>query len=182
MPLPVVFPGARSARTAIGRPGNLPLLRSLPILSRSLGAPAHAGGGRGHNVPGESVSELAFRDGVMDRIRLRERRFHEQAYLFVLSALEFAQHRLPERRHISGAELAGACRDLALERFGVLARVVLEHWGVRCTADLGDIVFTLVDLGLLISLPSDTRDEFVGVFEFEEAFERDYPWNRAHRV
>jgi uncharacterized repeat protein (TIGR04138 family) len=115
----------------------------------------------------------------MDRIRLREPRFAEQAYLFVLAALEFCQTRLPERRHIAGRELAAACRDLALERYGVTARLVLDYWGVRTTADIGDIVFTLVDLGLLISQPTDTRDEFLDVFEFEEAFEREYPWNRA---
>ena len=51
------------------------------------------------------MSELAFRDGIMDQIRLREPRFHERAFLFVLSALEFCQARLPERRHITGAEL-----------------------------------------------------------------------------
>jgi uncharacterized repeat protein (TIGR04138 family) len=125
------------------------------------------------------LPELAFRDGIMDQIRLRERRFEEPAYLFVLSALEFSQSRLPERRHLSGRELACSCRDLALDRYGVLARHVLEHWGVRCTADLGDIVFTLVDLGLLISQPTDARDDFVDVFDFDQAFERDYPWNRA---
>ncbi len=113
----------------------------------------------------------------MDRIRARETRFEEGAYLFVLAALEYAQTRLPERRHISGRELAEACRDLALQRFGVMARMVLEHWGVRSTADIGDIVFTLVDLGLLISQPTDTRDEFVGVFDFDQAFEREYPWS-----
>ena len=37
------------------------------------------------------MAELAFRDGIMDQIRLRERRFHEHAYLFVLAALEFCQ-------------------------------------------------------------------------------------------
>jgi uncharacterized repeat protein (TIGR04138 family) len=125
------------------------------------------------------VSELAFRDGIMDQIRLREPRFHEHAYLFVLAALEFCQARLTERRHICGRELAAACRDLALERYGVMARLVLDHWGVRRTADIGDIVFALVDLGLLISQSTDTRDEFLDVFEFEEAFEREYPWNRA---
>ena len=125
------------------------------------------------------MSELAFRDGIMDRIRLRDARFHEHAYLFVLSALEYCQTRLPERRHIAGRELAGACRDLALERFGVLAGLVLEHWGVRTTADFGDIVFTLVDLGLLISQPTDTRDEFVDVFDFEQAFDEEYPWGGA---
>ena len=122
------------------------------------------------------MAELAFRDGIMDRIRMREPRFDEHAYLFVLAALEFCQQRLPERRHITGRELSIACRDLALDRFGVTARLVLEHWGVRSTADLGDVVFTLVDLGLLMSQASDTRDEFADVFEFDEAFEREYPW------
>jgi uncharacterized repeat protein (TIGR04138 family) len=123
------------------------------------------------------VSELAFRDGLMDRILVREPRFHEHAYLFVLSALEFCQTRLPERRHITGRELAEACRDLALRRYGVLARMVLEHWGMTSTSDFGDVVFTLVDLGLLLSQATDTRDDFAGVFDFEDVFDREYPWN-----
>ena len=122
------------------------------------------------------MPELAFRDGIMDRIRLREQRFDERAYLFVLGALEYSQQRLPERRHISGRELAFACRDLALERFGVLARMVLQHWGVRRSADIGDVVFTLVELELLMSQATDSRDEFADVFDFDQAFERDYPW------
>ena len=87
---------------------------------------------------------------------------------------------LPERRHIDGRELAQACRDLALERFGVMARLVLEHWGVMRTEDLGDIVFTLVSVGLLISQPTDSRDDFADVFSFDEAFEDAYPWSAAH--
>lgn len=128
------------------------------------------------------MSELAFRDGIMDQIRLRERRFHERAYLFVLAALEFSQTRQLERRHITGQELAVACRDLALERYGVLSRMVLEHWGLRASADIGDIVFTLVDLGLLISQPNDSREDFADVFDFESAFERNYPWSCAYYV
>ena len=130
-------------------------------------------------VRGSALPELAFRDGIMDQIRLREPRFHEHAYLFILSALEFSQSRLTERRHITGRELAEACRDLALDRYGVMARLVLDHWGVRSTADLGDVVFTLVDLGLLISQPTDSRLDFADVFGFDQAFERDYPWRRA---
>ena len=122
------------------------------------------------------MTELAFRDGIMDQIRLRERRFDERAYLFVLAALEHCQQGLTERRHITGAELAHACRELALERFGVLARLVLAHWGMTCTRDIGDIVFTLVDLGLLISQPQDTREDFDDVFDFARVFEAEYPW------
>lgn len=126
------------------------------------------------------MTELAFRDGIMEQIKLREPRFDERAYLFVLAALEHCQTRLIERRHITGPELAHACRELALQRFGVMARLVLDHWGVRETIDIGDIVFTLVDMGLLISQPQDTRDDFFGVFEFCTAFEQEYPWSATH--
>jgi uncharacterized repeat protein (TIGR04138 family) len=125
------------------------------------------------------VAELTFRDGIMDRIRVRETRFDERAYLFVLASLEYCQQRLPERRHITGRELALACRDHAMQRFGVMARVVLEHWGIRRTSDLGDVVFTLVELGLLMSQPTDSREEFSEVFDFDQAFEREYPWTAA---
>jgi uncharacterized repeat protein (TIGR04138 family) len=126
------------------------------------------------------MAGLAFREGIMDRIKVREPRFDEQAYLFVLAALEHCQAQLEARRHINGAELARGCRDLALERYGVMARIVLEHWGVRSTADIGDIVFTLVDLGFLLSQPQDSRTEFLAVYDFDRAFEHEYPWNCAH--
>jgi len=122
------------------------------------------------------MSELSFRDGIMDRIRLRERRYDERAYLFVLAALEFCQQRLEDRRHITGQELAEGCRDLALERFGVMSKLVLEHWGIRSTTDIGHIVFALVELGMLLSQPNDSIADFERVFDFDQAFERDYPW------
>ena len=125
------------------------------------------------------MPELAFRDGVMDRIRLKESRYDEQAYLFILSALEYSQSKLESRRHISAAELAASCRELALERFGLMSRMVLERWGIRSTSDFGEIVFTLVELGFLVAQPSDTREEFADLFDFESAFVRNYPWNFA---
>ena len=139
------------------------------------------------------MAALTFREGIMDQIRLRERRFHELAYLFVLSALEYCQGgarpdrdgitpRRGERRHIGGRELAVSCRDLALDRYGLLARHVLDHWGVRSTADIGDVVFTLVELNLLISQPSDSRADFIGVYDFDEAFEQNYPWNAIQQA
>ncbi|MFM9014819.1 MAG: Minf_1886 family protein [Gemmatimonadota bacterium] len=122
------------------------------------------------------MPELAFRDGVMDRIRVRESRFDEKAFLFVLAGIEFCQQRLTERRHLSGRELALGCRDLALERYGVLARSVLEHWGLTSSASIGEVVFALVDVGLLSAQPTDSAADFLDVFDFHEAFDRNYPW------
>lgn len=125
------------------------------------------------------MPELAFRDGVMDRIRVRESRFDEKAFLFVLAAIEFCQQRLPERRHLTGRELAVGCRDLALDRYGVLARSVLEHWGLVSSASIGEVVFALVDVGLLSAQPTDSKADFVDVFDFGDAFDRNYPWRPA---
>jgi uncharacterized repeat protein (TIGR04138 family) len=57
-----------------------------------------------------------------------------------------------------------------------MARSVLEYWGISSTRDLGEIVFALVELGVLVKQEDDTIDSFDGVFDFEEVFEASYPW------
>ena len=76
------------------------------------------------------MNELQFADDVLARIRARGGPTTSAAYLFVLAAIEYLQSRLDVRRHVTGAELAWACRDFALEQFGLLAPHVLEHWGI----------------------------------------------------
>jgi len=112
---------------------------------------------------------------LFNALRERNPRYQEAAYIFVLSALNFVLERLPEPRHISGRELAEGVRDLALERYGLMARSVLEHWGIETTADIGEIVFLLVETGVLIKQDEDTRADFVGVFDFDDAFAAPYP-------
>jgi len=51
--------------------------------------------------------------------------------------------------HVSGQQLLEGIRDLSLQQFGPLAKTVLEHWGVTRCEDFGDIVFNMVDAGLL---------------------------------
>lgn len=122
------------------------------------------------------MTDLQFAEGILDRLQERNPRFHGKAYLFLLSALHTVMKELDEPRHISGQELVEGARVLALDRYGPMARTVLEHWGIHATEDLGEIVFTLVDLGVLIKQNEDTKADFRDVFDFEDAFERDYPW------
>jgi hypothetical protein len=83
------------------------------------------------------MSGIVLDDAVIERLRERHPAFHEMSYVFVLSALHYVLQRLPETRHISGRELTEGVRDLARERFGPMARSVLEHWGIRETVDVG---------------------------------------------
>jgi uncharacterized repeat protein (TIGR04138 family) len=122
------------------------------------------------------VSQLQFAEDVLARIRARGGQYNERGYLFVLATIEYLQSRLEARRHVSGAELAWACRDFAREQFGLLAPHVLAHWGISRTEDFGRIVFTLVDVGLLVTQPGDTESDFEAVYDFADAFGEVYPW------
>jgi uncharacterized repeat protein (TIGR04138 family) len=118
---------------------------------------------------------------LLERIREENPRFSDAAYLFVLSALQFAIEQLDEPRHITGQELAKAVRDLAIQRFGPMARTVLEHWGIHSTVDIGEIVYALIDYRVLIKQDSDSLDDFRDVFSFDDAFDRDYPWGKLEQ-
>lgn len=118
------------------------------------------------------MAELQFVDGVLARIRaVAGSEYDERAYLFLLEAVEYLQGKLDARRHVTGAELSWACRDLALERFGLLAHTVLGCWGVKATHDFGRIVYALVAIGLLSTQPGDREEDFLDVFEFASAFD-----------
>lgn len=115
-------------------------------------------------------------EDLLERIRALNSEYHERAYLFVLAALEYGQQCRPERGHVTGQELATACRDFAREQFGLTARMVLEYWGLSSTGDFGRIVFSLIDLGLLMKQETDTIADFESVYDFVEAFDEAYPW------
>ena len=73
-------------------------------------------------------------------------------------------------RHVTGQQLCMGLRDFAIERFGLLAPVVLRHWGVCRTEDFGNIVFHMVDQEILRTSAQDSEEDFRAVFNFEEAF------------
>ena len=128
------------------------------------------------------MSGILLAESVIDRLRQRYPGYHQTAYLFILSGLHYTIEQLGEPRHISGRELAEGCRDLAVERWGLMARSVLEYWGIRSTRDLGALVFALVDCGVLVKQDEDSMDDFEDVFGFAEAFERDYPWPGVQKI
>jgi uncharacterized repeat protein (TIGR04138 family) len=129
-----------------------------------------------------NVFELQLADELLRRIRAIDGRYHERAYLFVLAALEYCQRKRKVRGHIRGDELAWACRDLAQEQFGLTSRTVLSYWGIDDTSDIGRIVFVLIDVGLLMPNDEDRQEDFGAVYDFEEAFEEEYPWAGVSRT
>jgi uncharacterized repeat protein (TIGR04138 family) len=75
---------------------------------------------------------------------------------------------------VTGFELLVGIRDLALERYGPMAKAVLNSWGVRTTDDFGAIVFNMVNAGLLSKTEEDHIEDFHAVYDFDDAFVRSY--------
>jgi uncharacterized repeat protein (TIGR04138 family) len=128
------------------------------------------------------MSELRVAGDVLARLRQRGDGYDDRAYLFVLASIEFLQSKLTERRHVSGPEVTHACREFALQQYGLMARSVLEHWGVRGTDDFGRIVYSLVEVGVLVTQPGDKVEDFQGVYGFEQAFDEGYLWQGAREL
>jgi uncharacterized repeat protein (TIGR04138 family) len=109
----------------------------------------------------------------------RDRRYHRDAYFFVFEALRYAQEHMrlgqpssdaaedePER-HVTGQQLCEAIRRYAVQQYGLMAKSVLNEWGVRSTNDFGEIVFNLIDIGQMRKTETDRREDFDNVFDFD---------------
>jgi len=102
-------------------------------------------------------------------------RFDADAYLFLRDALDLTVREMrkqwdSEDRHVSGPELLDGFRRLALQQFGPMVPTVLEAWGIRCTDDVGDMVFNLIEIGAFGKSDSDSKEDFVAVYDFHDAF------------
>jgi uncharacterized repeat protein (TIGR04138 family) len=109
---------------------------------------------------------------LLENILENDRRYAREAYAFVHEALQFTVQRTGRKGHVTGPELCEGMCEFALTQFGRLARTVLDHWGVRRSEDVGEIVFNMVEVGLLKKREEDTREDFAGAVNFDEALDR----------
>jgi uncharacterized repeat protein (TIGR04138 family) len=110
-------------------------------------------------------------DKTLEQIALEHKRYNVEAYRFLFETLDHMLGKRKERRHVSGAELSLGVRDFAIERFGFLAHTVFDQWGVHKTDDLGEMVYHLIDAGLMSKTDEDKQSDFNGIYDFHEAFD-----------
>lgn len=121
----------------------------------------------------------------------RDSRYRLEAYQFVREGLDYAQRVLgmgvsrplrrgekpPAESHLSGQELSEALRRFAIEQFGFMAKWVLNSWGIHSTSDFGELVYNMIDVNLMRKSATDRREDFDGVYDFDEAFVRQFQIN-----
>jgi len=111
---------------------------------------------------------------LLKNILTRDPRYTVEAYAFVRAGLDYTVRRLDKPRHVSGQELLDGIRELALAEFGPMTKTVLNGWGIRRTEDVGEIVFNMVETGLLGKTEKDSRADFSGGYDFDETFRKPF--------
>ena len=111
---------------------------------------------------------------LLRQILEKDPRYALEAYLFVLEALFYARKKLNKEGHVTGQELLEGIKDLASQRYGLMAKTVLEHWGIKRTLDFGNIVFNMVNDKVLGKTSADSIDDFKDIYDFDEVFVKNY--------
>ena len=120
------------------------------------------------------MQEVNF-DEALDKILATDCRFHRDAYVFMREALDFTQKLICKEnqgkvRHVTPKELLDGLRQYALAQFGPMSITVFEEWGIHQCNDFGDIVFNMIEIGLLAKTDKDSRDDFQNIYDFTDAF------------
>lgn len=117
----------------------------------------------------------------------KDPRYVVEAYEFVRNGLTYATEELqlgkrePQstdsvdslanvENHLTGQELSEGIRQYAINQYGYMAKSVLNSWGIHSTSDFGNIVYNMIDIGLMKKSDQDRREHFDDVFDFQEAF------------
>lgn len=132
------------------------------------------------------------------QILKKDSRYPLEAYLFVRESLAYASDCLEldyyesvasseccnrHERHLTGQQLCEAIRQYALKQFGYMAKIVLKNWGIHNTRCFGDIVYNMIQGGIMKKSEYDQRCHFDDVYQFEDVFQNQFEFcdSLAHR-
>jgi len=109
----------------------------------------------------KNLEEIARKDG----------RYSAEAIRFVYEGLSYTAKEIAAKpSHVSGQTLCEGLKKLAIEKWGRLAMLVLNSWGVKTTRDLGEIVYLMIKHEWMSAQPADSIDDFTNVYDFKTVF------------
>jgi uncharacterized repeat protein (TIGR04138 family) len=112
---------------------------------------------------------------IIQRIIQKDRRYHENAYIFANEAVLFSTEYFHKpdfgsERHLSPVELLDGIREFAVSEFGPMTKTVMFNWGISNTLDFGNIIFNLIDARVLTASENDRLGDFDEVYDFDDVF------------
>ena len=107
----------------------------------------------------------------LEQIAKEYGRFSPPGIRFVYEGLSYAAKTVTvETKHVTGQMLCEGLRKLALEKWGRMAMVVLNTWGIKTTRDFGEIVYLMIKHEWMSAQPADSIDDFNDIYDFKAVF------------
>ena len=111
----------------------------------------------------------------LEQIAEHDGRYPADAIKFVYQGLSYTtKNVLPEHDHVTGQTLCQGLASMAIERYGLLAKLVLNNWNIHTTRDFGEIVYLMINNKWMSAQPTDTIEDFDDAFDFDTVFEKDF--------
>lgn len=114
-----------------------------------------------------SMEEIDFASDRFDDIIAKDSRYDARAYALLMDCVHYLGK---EGRHMTAADIMDEFKERTLDQYGAMSYTVLSEWGVKCTEDLGEMMFNLAENRRVRRDRDDTPDSFAGGYDFEEAF------------
>ncbi len=113
----------------------------------------------------------------IEQIIAEDGRYHPEAFGLLHEGLSRAVgtvHGEPQGpgHHVTGQQLCESLHNLALDRYGLMAPAVLRRWGIRDSIDFGNMVYLLIQHGLMRKTEEDSIEDFRDVFNLDRDFDR----------
>ena len=107
----------------------------------------------------------------LEQIAREDGRYAPGALQLVYEGLGYTIRNLAsEPGHVSGQTLCEGLRQLAAEKWGRMAMLVLNTWGLKTTRDFGEIVYMMIQHKWMSAQPADKIDDFDNVYDFTTVF------------
>ena len=116
----------------------------------------------------------------LEQIAREDSRFSPAAIRFVYEGLSYTAKKVAtEPKHVSGQTLCEGLRKLALEKWGRMAMLVLNTWGVKTTSDFGEIVYLMIRHKWMSAQPTDAIEDFDDVYDFQTVFKNHFEFQKS---
>ena len=82
---------------------------------------------------------------------------------------------------VTAEQICVVAVEFAVRAYGLMARTILAKLGLRTTGDLGDVVYKMIDAGLIFPSEGETRADFDDVFDLGEELDLRFKFHYKKR-
>lgn len=97
---------------------------------------------------------------IIETIVTHEKRYSKDAYKFVNAAVNYTVSNKNANGHVAAPVLLEGISEFGLKEYSIFYEDIFKLWGINTAADIGNIVFSLIDQNALGASPEDSIEDF----------------------